>query len=131
MIVSFDFDFTLSFSDNSPNTDTIKEFRKHMDKGDTILIVTSRHFSKGSEKAIFDFLEKHELVANGIFHTGGWKVRTLLALGVGKHFDDDKQELERIEKFGIETVNCFDQELFRIDFMKQTGMEPENMEDMN
>ena len=128
--VSFDFDHTLSFNDNSLNEKSAEMFREHMRQNDTIFIVTSRHWSQGSEDAIADFLDTHGLLVEGIFHCGDWKDKTLKALSIDKHFDDDIEQLKRIEPLGIETVNCFDKEQFRLDFLRETGEEPLNLDEM-
>ena len=107
MIISFDFDSTLKTALGNPNEEFVGEFRKHMEKGDHIIIVTSRMDSSKSQKEIKSFLQQFGLEAKGIFHTNGnWKAPFLDELNVDIHYDDDEQELNHLSSH-VNGINAF------------------------
>jgi hypothetical protein len=104
--VSFDFDDTLlqtlpdedAFSvENGENEALLEILRAHAAAGDDVFIVTSRYpdrFVLSNRTKVADFVAAHALpVKDIIFTAGRAKAPVLLALGIEKHFDDDREEL--------------------------------------
>jgi hypothetical protein len=123
-VITVDFDDTLEFGNGGTNEKTLEKLRE-FHKGDTIVIVTSRNFSKSSLENINNFLTEHNIFVSNIIHTNGkLKAEFCKAVGSVKHFDDCEEELEECAKIGIGTENCFDLEAWRESFREETGMEP-------
>lgn len=106
MKVSFDFDDTLVQTrpdedcflvEVGPNEALITEMRTLANQGHTLLIVTSRREDREGDSTrtkVATFVADHNLpVAQVVFTEGQPKAPFLTALGVGKHFDDDGDEL--------------------------------------
>ncbi len=118
MIVTFDFDLNLKFpisnkDMNYPdvNKPVLNSFYKHMEKGHTIYIVTSRLYSRFSLDEIRNFLKKYDLEVKDIIHTNGdLKANTLKKLGSQLHYDDDPEELKAAEAVGIKTIYTYNQQ---------------------
>ncbi len=115
MLVTFDFDDTLTQSmatwdeegclEDSrflgPNLFFIQVLRTCVQNGDEVRVVTSR--SKKWEKDTLEKLSEFGILhlLAGVHHTDGeWKAAWMLGEGLmpGKHFDDDRLELDEIEK---------------------------------
>ena len=116
-LVTFDFDdtLTLPFKDKEgywvsggsvPNMETIATMKELGDRGHEIAIVTSRVFSNGSKERIGVFVMEHELPVERdvVFTNGEWKAGFLEEMGSVLHYDDDLEELSRIEAKGIAVV---------------------------
>jgi len=116
-LVTFDFDdtLTLPFKDKEgywvsggsvPNMETIATMKELGDRGHEIAIVTSRVFSNGSKERIGVFVMEHELPVERdvVFTNGEWKADFLVEMGSVLHYDDDLEELSRIEAKGIAGV---------------------------
>jgi hypothetical protein len=116
-LVTFDFDdtLTLPFKDKEgywvsggsvPNMETIATMKELGDRGHEIAIVTSRVFSNGSKERIAVFVMEHELPVERdvVFTNGEWKADFLEEMGSVLHYDDDLEELSRIEAKGIAVV---------------------------
>lgn len=107
MIVTFDFDGTLwrwgfdpedgVFSKScGPDPDALVLVKHWIDKGASVHIVTSRGSSTRSE--VDKFINIHGNLFDGVHFTeGGWKSQTLALMGADLHFDDDPEELARLE----------------------------------
>jgi uncharacterized HAD superfamily protein len=116
MLVTFDFDSTLtrpvkesfawqdtSFWDTStePREDILERLREFASEGHEVHIVTTRDRTNSEE--VVDFVNEHSLPVTGIHFTGGDdKLPTLQGLGSELHFDDDFNELKRLDKAGID-----------------------------
>mgnify|MGYP001175925787 CR=1 FL=1 len=107
MIVTFDFDGTLwrwgfdpedgIFSRScGPDPGALTLVNQWRSKGASVHIVTSRGSSNRNE--VDDFTDIHGSLFDGVHFTEGcWKFRTLAELGSELHFDDDPEELARLE----------------------------------
>jgi len=123
VLVTFDFDDTLthtlaewdedgSLEDSNflgPNPVMVQCLRACFHNGHKVRVVTSR--SKRWEKDTLEKLEQFGVLhlLAGVHHTDGkWKAEWMLEKGLepGKHFDDDQEELDEINKAfpGCETV---------------------------
>lgn len=106
MIITFDFDTTLSLSrptpeggweDRGPNLPLLLELRRHLAAGERVFIVTRRE-ETGEQDAsrsisIQEFLTKHDLKPEGVIFTNGeYKASTLIKVGSTLHYDDDPDE---------------------------------------
>lgn len=115
MLVTFDFDDTLTHSiatwdedgclEDSrfagPNPLFIQVLRTCVQNGDEVRVVTSRSkkWEKDTLEKLSEFGVLHLLA--GVHHTDGeWKAAWMLENGLNptKHFDDDRLELDEIEK---------------------------------
>lgn len=115
MLVTFDFDDTLtqtiatwdedgSLEDTrfgGPNLVMIQTLRACVQNGNKVRVVTSR--SKRWEKDTLEKLSQFGVLhlLAGVHHTDGeWKAAWMLENGLNpiKHFDDDREELDEIEK---------------------------------
>lgn len=101
MLISFDFDSTLKTRMGNPNKEIVKEYQRHRECDDTIIIVTSRYPVSGSTREILMFLYENDLFIDNmppkvIYTCGELKVSTLIELGVEKHFDDCPSELQAL-----------------------------------
>ena len=115
-LVTFDFDDTLTMpikdaegywlsGGYQPNHETIATAKEMDDRGHDIAIVTSRTRTPGSDQKIGAFIMEYELpVTQTVFTNGQWKADTLKEMGSVLHYDDDKEELRRIEAKGISVV---------------------------
>jgi hypothetical protein len=121
MIVSFDFDNTLTkptFNGEfwrpslDPNPEVVLRAKEIASEGHDVIIVTSRSPS--------NLLEVHEFVVDNALNIqdvhatdNEWKVHKLEELGVYTHFDDDFEELERLQDSSVNgklVVHPFDKE---------------------
>ncbi len=116
MLVTFDFDQTLTvsrwdeenedFVHMGPNLVMVQCLKAHLDMGNEVHIVTSRHekFEKvGHHDAprVSDFLRSEGIFGqiSGIHFTNGeWKADTIKRLGSLRHHDDDEEELIRLHE---------------------------------
>ena len=109
MIVSFDFDNTLTvsvwcpkewdFVHFGPNLVMVQCIRAHLKNGNEVHIVTSRKESVESRDEIGQFLKEHDLfshVAGIHFSNGAFKAKCLETLGVERHHDDDECEINAL-----------------------------------
>ncbi len=115
MLVTFDFDDTLThtiatWEDDGtledtefggPNLVMIQALRACKQNGHEVRVVTSRLkvWEKDTLEKLAEFGVLHLL--SGVHHTDGeWKAQWMLGEGLmpGKHFDDDREELDEIEK---------------------------------
>ncbi len=89
-----------------PNEKTIATMKEISARGHEIAIVTSRIYTEGSKSRINMFVMEHELPVerDTVFTNKEWKSDVLEEMGSVLHFDDDKEELERIETKGISVV---------------------------
>ena len=123
LVVTFDFDDTLSLSHFDPELDSgwihdgphmpfIEKIKKHKAAGNTVHVVTSRHEANESkalenpdQKAVQEFLDEHGIEVDGVFFTNGQvKVEKLLELGASMHHDDDPEEIHAAEQAGITAI---------------------------
>jgi uncharacterized HAD superfamily protein len=111
MLVTFDFDSTLTtpkrdsfaWQDTSfwttssiPQQAVIDTMRELAEAGHDVMIVTTR--SKRSRQGVEQFVEKHDLPVQEIHCTEGEdKLPVLENLGSQLHFDDDVEEMRRIQ----------------------------------
>lgn len=118
MIVSFDFDDTIMVKKNKGKKEhsekicpwTKSQIKKEQDAGNKVIIVTSRYGPKPAfgydNKDVFKAAK--ELKINDVYFTQGEKkIKTLLDLGVEKHYDNDQAELDAINnnpKSNIKTI---------------------------
>jgi len=79
--------------------------------GDTVIIVTARrramedYTAMGAAMAVENFVEKYQVPVAGIHFTEGQlKGKTLRRMGVDLHYDDDEEEIEEAEVWGVDTV---------------------------
>ena len=123
MIVTFDFDLTLSFPkpdgmtsqewnetpvEETTNIEFLNLLKTHLDVGDEVHIVTSRNENSFSRHEIKSFLLKHLQKEIPIWHTDGQlKAHTLKHIGSEMHYDDDPEEIVAAKKAGIKSVNAF------------------------
>ena len=116
MIISFDFDDTLfqgeydttegDFKRDSEGDaigtlreDIARMVHHYASKGIKIIIVSSRYDKHKNE--MIEFVQKHNLPISEFHCTNGQdKVHLLKSLGVSKHFDDDKFEIDKINRDG-------------------------------
>jgi len=116
IIISFDFDDTIfklewdginndykrdpqGASMGILNQDIARLIKNYASKGIKIIIVSSRQEEMKQE--IVDFVTEHNLPISDIYCTNGQdKVHLLKELGVSKHFDDDRFEIDAINKDG-------------------------------
>ena len=116
-LVTFDFDDTLTLpikdaagfwvsGGSVPNEKTIATMKEISARGHEIAIVTSRICTEGSKSRINMFVMEHELPVerDTVFTNKEWKADVLEEMGSVLHFDDNKEELERIESKGISVV---------------------------
>ena len=116
-LVTFDFDdtLTLPIKDNEgywvsggsvPNEETIATMKDIAARGHEVAIVTSRICTDSSKERIAMFVMEHELPVERdiVFTNKEWKADFLKEMGSVLHFDDSKDELERIEAKGIQAV---------------------------
>ncbi len=116
-LVTFDFDdtLTLPIKDNEgywvsggsvPNEKTIATMKEIAARGHEVAIVTSRICTESSKERIAMFVMEHELPVERdvVFTNKEWKADFLKEMGSVLHFDDSKEELERIEAKGIQVV---------------------------
>jgi hypothetical protein len=116
-LVTFDFDgtLTLPIKDNEgywvsggsvPNEKTIATMKEIDARGHEVAIVTSRICTEGSKEKIAMFVMEHELPVERsvVFTNKEWKADFLEKMGSVLHFEDSKEELERIEAKGIQAV---------------------------
>ena len=116
-LVTFDFDDTLTLpvkdkggywvsGGSVPNEKTIATMKDIAARGHEVAIVTSRICSDGSKEKIAMFVMEHELPVERdvVFTNKEWKADFLEEMGSVLHFDDSKDELERIEAKGIQAV---------------------------
>ena len=116
-LVTFDFDdtLTLPIKDNEgywvsggsvPNEKTIATMKDIAARGHEVAIVTSRICTDSSKERIAMFVMEHELPVERdvVFTNKEWKADFLEEIGSVLHFDDSKDELERIEAKGIQAV---------------------------
>ena len=115
-LVTFDFDDTLTMprwdeeeelwmTGLEPNKKTISALKKFASKGYEVKIVTSRHGTSDHKRAIATFVRKYGLpIKDIIFTNGKWKADTLDKIGSILHYDDDKEEITRIQAKGIKVV---------------------------
>jgi uncharacterized HAD superfamily protein len=85
--------------------ETIRDnIKKDLSNGNKVIIVTSR--KEDQKEQVENFVRHHSLPISEIYCTNGQeKVYTLLSLGVKKHYDDDKYEIDAIsENSNIEGV---------------------------
>ena len=75
-------------------------------RGHEVAIVTSRIRTDSSKQRIATFVMEHELPVERevVFTNKEWKAGFLEKIGSVLHFDDSKEELERIEAKGIQAV---------------------------
>lgn len=79
--------------------------KKFASKGYEVKIVTSRHGTSDHKRAIATFVRKYGLpIKDIIFTNGKWKADTLDKIGSILHYDDDKEEITRIQAKGIKVV---------------------------
>ena len=116
IIISFDFDDTIfklewdginndykrdpqGASMGILNQDIARLIKNYASKGIKIIIVSSRQEEMKQE--IVDFVTEHNLPISDIYCINGQdKVHLLKELGVSKHFDDDRFEIDAINKDG-------------------------------
>ena len=115
-LVTFDFDDTLTLpikdeegywlsGGHQPNMETIEMVKEMDGRGHDIAIVTSRTRTPGSDQKIGAFIMEYELpVTQTVFTNGQWKADILEEMGSVLHYDDDLEELSRIEEKGIAVV---------------------------
>jgi len=123
MIVTFDFDDTLSLSHwgeeeddwvyDGPHEMMIERIKKFIaDPSVTVYIVTSRYEDREQksqedpgQKAVREFLNEKGIDVDGIFFTNGKpKIETLLKLGSILHHDDDPGDILDARANDIEAV---------------------------
>jgi len=97
MKVSFDFDTTLMFPDGNPNNDIVDIMKDHINNGNEVLIVTSR-LANFDNSDLFSFLEYVDIDVPVVFTDLNDKWPELKKLKVDLHFDDDKIEIDLINK---------------------------------
>lgn len=108
MLVSFDFDTTLQLLNGEPNEEFVAKFREHVDKGDTMIIVTSRGGTKEDEQEINEFLQSNMLEVDHIYYTEYQDKGPILKhLGVKLHYDDDLAELMSAHDNGVKSINAY------------------------
>jgi len=116
MIISFDFDQTLFKGEWDPiendfkrdtegniigelNESVARMVHHYAGKNIKIIIVSSRMDQDKNE--IIEFAQKYNLPISEFYCTNGQdKVHILKSLGVSKHFDDDKFEIDKINQDG-------------------------------
>ena len=114
MIISFDFDGTIfnniwneealdyERDENGDitgtlNQDIAQKMSDYVEKGFQVIIVSSRPDAWKNE--IVEFVQEHNLPVSEIYCTNGQdKVHLLKELQVSKHFDDDQNELSKINQ---------------------------------
>ena len=115
-LVTFDFDDTLTLpikdeegywlsGGYQPNPEVIAMAKEMDDRGHDVAIVTSRARTPGNSRKINAFIMEHELPVTRVVYTNGqWKADLLEEMGSVLHYDDNKEELRRIEAKGISVV---------------------------
>lgn len=119
-IVSFDFDATLCCIDQHNNSlmranpHTLNLFRRHINSGDQVYIVSYRNPDHETEEyknshpervLIQEFLDYHELKVQGIILTNhNPKLQYLLDLNTQIHYDDCFKVLKELEEKNIECI---------------------------
>lgn len=114
MNVSFDFDGTLH-RDGDPALPTLDLLRWHDQRGDRVLIVTTRTESHEALEwrqahephrvVVADFIASHHLpVQSAIFTAHEQKAASLARHGINLHYDDDPAEIAAAEAIGIRAV---------------------------
>jgi len=122
MKVSFDFDDTLQSSlepdRNFPmnnwhgainrNIEELVHF--HANRGDEVIIVSTRYDIEENKQEIEEFIKIHKLPIKDIFLTNfKWKRNTLKRLKVDMHFDDNLDELKRLKHTSVKGIHVKDQ----------------------
>lgn len=114
MNVSFDFDGTLH-RDGDPIHVTLDLLRWHDQRGDRVLIVTTRtefhealdwwHAHEPDRVLVADFIASHHLpVQSVIFTAHEPKAASLARHGIDLHYDDDPAEIAAAAAIGIRAV---------------------------
>lgn len=114
MIVTFDFDLTLSFPkpegitydeweempvEKTTNVEFLNKLKEHIKVGDEVHIVTSRTGNAFSKYDIRTFLLKHLGKVIPVWFTDGeLKAPTLKHLEAELHYDDDPEEIVAAKK---------------------------------
>lgn len=105
MIVTFDFDITLAVSGydpegqciyKGPNKPLVAAFRRHVEAGDQVSIVTTRMQAfEGltDHRSVEEFLQEQQITpVQVVFTEGRPKAPFLVALGSQLHYDDNPDE---------------------------------------
>jgi hypothetical protein len=101
MLVSFGFDGVLCSHDGKLFEATEGLLRGHVALGDEVVVVTSRRRARHGQE-VFDFVERYSLPVSAVYFTKHeYKVNTLRALGVGRHYDDNPDELALVPDIGV------------------------------
>jgi acid phosphatase class B len=106
LIVSFDFDSTLQLDvldedgdamTHAPNDEIIEKVWDHHERGNKVILVTTRLDKFMDEVREFVLENKLPILPEDIHNTNmDWKRNTLKRLKVDIHFDDNPDELRRI-----------------------------------
>lgn len=103
MLISFDFDDTLSFGgDYIGNPKILDKVREHIKAGDICVIVTARSRQQFSILEIDGFIFEHNLDISAVYFTNHeLKGPTLKYIGADVHYDDDPKHLDSCIACGI------------------------------
>jgi acid phosphatase class B len=116
MLVAFDFDDTLCFSDGSgANRRVLELLWGHVERGAVIIIVTARSWlterTLPAEHTVGHWVECHGLPVEEIHYTDmNLKGPLLSELRVELFYDNDPCEVEDARAWGVETVHIRDAE---------------------
>ena len=114
MIVSFDFDGTLH-RDGDPVLPALTLLRWHDQRGDSVLIVTTRTKShealewwqshEPQRVLVAEFIASHHLPIQSVIFTAHERKATSLAHhGINLHYDDDPVEIAAAEAIGVRAL---------------------------
>ena len=124
-LVSFDMDNTLSFNTYDgaiPRPTYVQAFKDHLNKGRTVIIVTSRQQSTQDREQISDFLDDNGLPESEVYYTNSQlKADSLVKLGVDLHYDDDNREISALGKTNIDYIVSFDDDLVKL-YQQEDGI---------
>jgi len=110
MRISFDYDNTIRAKDIPGNLDglihkTINRMWDHKQRGDNLIVVTSRDDTEENRQEIKKFLKRISMPDLPLYLTSGMpKVETLKKHNIDLHYDDDCEEALYNERQGIKTI---------------------------
>lgn len=117
--VSFDFDSTLAkhveritawgygVTDYVLNPKILPYLDQHIKNGDELFLVTSRYDESMSDvlKFLETYKDKVPIASDHVFNTNmAWKRNTLKRLHINIHYDDYKDELDRLKNTKIQGI---------------------------
>jgi len=110
MLVSFDFDDTLSYNINGvslPIIENLSIANNLHSKGAELILVTSRQNTPQNRAFVSDALRQFKVdnIFKNIYLVGGIKANHLKQLGVDLHYDNDIEECSAAKLIGVKCIH--------------------------